>query len=115
MKTFLFWTPRVLAILAAVFVGLFALDVFAESYTFWEALLAFTIHLLPTWLILIALAIAWRWERFGGVLFLALGAFFLAKFGVNWATVLILLAPLSVIGILFLVDWRYRTTHPAKA
>lgn len=115
MKTFLFWTPRVLAILAAAFVGLFALDVFAEGYTFWEAILALTIHLLPTWLILIALAIAWRWERFGGVLFIALGAFFLTKFGVDRDTVLLLMLPLGLIGILFLVDWQYRATHPARA
>lgn len=115
MKTFLFWAPRILAILIAAFVGLFALDVFSEGYSFWEALVGFVIHLAPTWLILGALLLAWRWERLGGVVFIALGVFFLLWFGLEWTMVLLFLAPLSVIGFLFLADWQYRATHPAAA
>jgi len=115
MKTFLFVAPRVLAILLAAFVGLFALDVFSEGYSFWEALVGFVIHLMPTWLILGALALAWRWERLGGVVFIALGVFFLVWFGLEWTMVLLFLAPLSVIGGLFLADWQYRAAHPAAA
>ncbi len=35
MKQFLFWSPRVLTILFALFLSLFALDVFGEGYGFW--------------------------------------------------------------------------------
>ena len=40
VKRTLFWAPRILCILFAVFVSLFALDVFGEGYGFWETILA---------------------------------------------------------------------------
>jgi hypothetical protein len=36
----LFWSPRVLGILIAIFISLFALDVFGEGYSFWETIIA---------------------------------------------------------------------------
>jgi hypothetical protein len=113
MKRILYWAPRVLALLAALFVGLFALDVFSEGHPLGEAIVGFIIHLTPTWLILAALIIAWRWERLGGAAFLALAAGFLFWFGLNWNVVLILALPAAVIGLLFLADWRYRSQRTA--
>ena len=60
VKRVVFWTPRILCILFAVFVSLFALDVFGEGYDFWETIVALVMHLIPTGIILISLAIAWR-------------------------------------------------------
>jgi hypothetical protein len=34
-RRMLFWTPRLLSILFAIFISLFALDVFGEGYGFW--------------------------------------------------------------------------------
>jgi len=39
-KRVLFWAPRVLGILFALFLSLFALDVFSEGYSFGETMLA---------------------------------------------------------------------------
>ena len=61
-KPLLFWTPRVLCLLFAVFLSLFALDVFNEGYGFWKTILALLMHLIPTWIVLAILAISWRWE-----------------------------------------------------
>ena len=110
MKKFLFWAPRVLAILFALFISIFALDVFGVGYSVWETILALLIHLVPVYLILIALAIAWRWERLGSLLFIALGALYIitAWGAFPWAVYLIIAGPAFVIGILFLVDWFYR-------
>lgn len=58
----LFRTPRILCILFTVFINFFALDVFGEGHTFWETLWALGMHLVPTFLVLVALALAWRWE-----------------------------------------------------
>ncbi len=58
----LLWLPRILCILFAAFISIFALDVFGAGYTASETLVALFMHLIPTGLILIALAIAWRWE-----------------------------------------------------
>src|ERR1035441_3495384 len=50
-KRFLFWTPRIICILFACFVSIFALDVFQENHGFWNTLLALLIHLIPTGLL----------------------------------------------------------------
>ena len=107
LKRVLTWTPRVLAILFALFISLFALDVFGEGYTFWETLWALLMHLVPTFLVLIALTIAWRWAWLGGILFLALGAGYLVLMGgeVDWIAVLLIAGPLWLVGVLFLVSW----------
>jgi hypothetical protein len=110
VKRLLFWTPRILCLVFAVFISLFALDVFGEGYGFWEAILAFLIHLIPTGIILIVLAISWRWEWVGGILFIALGTAYIVttweRF--RWPAYLVISGPLLVIGVLFLVNWRYR-------
>jgi hypothetical protein len=106
-----FWMPRVLSILFALFISLFALDVFGAGYGFWETIVALLIHLVPTGMILIALAIAWRWEWIGGILFAALGAWYIimawGKF--PWITYLLVAGPAFLIGALFLVNGLYRT------
>jgi len=110
MKQLLFWTPRILGILFAVFVSLFALDVFDEGYGFWKTILALLMHLIPTGIILIALTIAWRWEGVGGILFIALGVWYLIMFWgrFHWSAYMVISGPLFLIGILFLINWLYR-------
>jgi len=95
----------VLCILFAVFISLFAIDVFSEGYSFGETILALLIHLVPTCLVIIALVIAWRWEWVGAILFIALALFFLVSSGgESW----IISGPLLLIGGLFLFNWIYR-------
>jgi len=104
----LYWIPRGLVILEAIFISLFALDVFGEGYDFLTLLQALAMHLLPTAVVLVALAIAWRWERVGGILFIALGAYYILSLGRNlaWTASLIVAGPLLLAGLLFLVDWK---------
>ena len=66
--SWLYWTPRILGIIFAVFISIFALDVFGE-YKFPEVLIALFMHLVPTYLVLGALLVAWKWEKIGGILF----------------------------------------------
>ena len=110
VKRIVFWLPRILCVLFALFISLFALDVFGEGYGFWETIVAFLIHLVPTALVLITLAIAWRWEWIGAILFVALGVWYIimawGKF--EWTTYLLIAGPLFLIGALFLVNWLYR-------
>jgi len=110
VKRLLFWTPRILCILLAVFVSLFALDVFGEGYGFWGTMLALLMHLIPTGVILIVLAISWRWEWVGGILFTALGVLYLAMFWgqFDWSAYLAISGPLLLVGVLFLINWLYR-------
>lgn len=108
-KRILFWAPRVLCILFALFLSALALDVFGEGYSLGETILALLIHLVPTYIVIIVLVIAWRWEWMGAILFFALAALFLVMSrGEGW----ILSVPLLLVGALFLLNWRYREQPP---
>jgi len=113
VKRCLFWTPRILCILFALFLSIFALDVFSEGYGFWRTMLALLSHLIPTFFILIVLAISWRWELVGGILFTALGMLYLITYWGRfpWVTYLIFSGPLILIGVLFLINWAMKAGH----
>lgn len=104
------WSPRVLVMVFAAFVSLFALDVFAEGYGFWETLVALVMHMVPTVIVLVPLIFAWRWPWIGGVLYLGLAAYYVVmthgRF--EWVTYAIMVAPLLLISILFWIQWGLR-------
>jgi hypothetical protein len=110
LKRVVFWMPRIACVMFALFISIFALDVFGEGYGFWETILALLMHLIPTAIILISLAIAWRWEWVGAILFAALGVGYVVmawgKF--DWPTYVLIAGPLFSLGALFLVNWLYR-------
>ena len=106
MERILYWSPRLLGILFAAFVSVFALDVFGEGYSFGDTIIALFMHLVPTAIIAVCLVIAWRWEWIGAILFVSLALLFLIMSGgESW----IITLPLLVIGALFLLDWTYST------
>lgn len=102
-KQLLYWLPRVLSILFALFISIFALDVFGEGYTFGETLVALFMHLVPTFIIVVTILIAWRWERVGAALFFALALTYFIMADGRW---LILPIPLIIVSLLFLLSWR---------
>jgi hypothetical protein len=106
----LFWAPRVLCILFAAFLSIFALDVFGEGHGVGGTMLALLMHLVPTFIIVIALIIAWRWEWVGSALFIGLGLFYIVwSWGeFPWVTYLTISGPLFLVGALFLVNWVRR-------
>ena len=99
----LFWAPRLLAIAFAGFLSIFALDVFGEGRGFWDTLLAFLLHLAPAFLVLTALAVAWRWERFGALFFLGLALLYFAQsWGrLHWTAYALIGGPLILVSLLF--------------
>ena len=110
-KRVLYWVPRVLCILFAIFLSMFSLDVFSESYSFGETILALLIHLIPTFIIIIALVVAWRWELVGAALFIVVALSYLVlSGGESW----IISTPLFLVGVLFLFNWKYRVQLQAQ-
>jgi hypothetical protein len=111
IKPFMYWTPRVLGVLFAMFLSLFALDVFGGGYGFWGTMLALLMHLVPVYLVVGALFVAWRWEPVGAILFAALGvAYLVMAWGrFHWSVYALISGPIFLIGALFVVDWVYRT------
>jgi len=114
-KRFVFWTPRIICLLFAGFISLFALDVFAENHGFWPTLLALSVHLIPTAILLVILATSWRWEWVGALIFPALGLFYIINFWgrFRWPTYAIIAGPLFLLGALFLAGWLSRNAPSA--
>lgn len=105
MNRYLIWIPRIIAGLFIIFISLFALDSFSETHSLFQSIIAFLIHLIPSYILLIALLIAWKHARIGGIIFLGLGILFIVWMGINkhWVNILVLNTPFFLIGILFLV------------
>ncbi len=104
-KVFL-WTPRVISIGFVLFLSLFALDAFSGG-PWWAMLGAFLIHLIPSFLLLGAVAIAWRHEWFGALVFLCFAAGYVAMVGLDrpWSWYVGISAPSALVGALYLVSW----------
>ena len=112
----LFWAPRILCLLFAVWLSVFALDVFGEGYGFWETTLALMMHLIPTALVLIVLAVAWRWEWVGAVVFSLLGLLYIGWMAGRgpWLWFVFVSGPLFLVAILFLLNWLYSARRHAE-
>jgi hypothetical protein len=96
---------RILGIVLALFLSLFAFDVFEMEGTFWEKIGGFLIHLLPTWLVLLAVGLSWRWPWLSGVLMIGLAGLYVALFRVPVDAYLLLGGPALLTGALFLWAW----------
>ena len=109
----LFWLPRALSILFIAFISMFALDVFSESFGFWKTLLAAAIHLIPSLVLIGALAAAWRWEWIGAVIYAAAGALYVSMIlpggflspSIKLQRIAAFALPAFVIAALFLANW----------
>ena len=85
-------------------------EITSARQTVGQTLLALAMHLIPTALILLGLAAAWRWEWVGGAAFAALGVGYIAMaWGRFPLSVYFAIAgPCFLLSALFLVGWAYR-------
>jgi hypothetical protein len=116
-KWFLHWTPRILSVLAILFVSLFALDAFSPELSIWQQIGAFTLHMVPSFILLTILLVAIKWESIGGWIFLMIGLgfspfIFTHNYNMNnsvWISlgiVAMINLPFIVVGALFILDAR---------
>jgi hypothetical protein len=107
----LFWAPRILTIAFAAFLSIFALDVFNGARGPAQTALSLLMHLTPTLVILLVLALAWRRERIAAIAFAALGALYLAwawgRFPIS--VYFAIAGPLFVMSALFYANWFRRS------
>jgi len=104
---FLLWAPRVAGVLFAGFLGLFALDAFGAGEPLSRTIPAFLIHLIPAYLVLGVVAIAWRFEWVGALacVALAIGYGVLVKWRMDWVAGIS--GPLLFLALLFFWSWRH--------
>lgn len=109
-QSLLLWIPRVLTILFALFISVFALDVFGEGEGIWRTVAALLMHLVPSIVVLLLLALAWRREWVGAVAYTSLGVLYLwtAWGRFHWSAYALIAGPLFLIGLLFLIAWVNR-------
>ena len=103
-KIFL-WTPRILTILAILFMMMFSLDVFGGNEPIYMQLVGFLIHNIPAFALMGVLAISWKWEFAGGIVFMVSSvvmSILFKGFQGNPAS-LIVVGPFFLIGVLFLI------------
>lgn len=109
------WTPRILCMLAILLISVFALDAFGPGQTVWHQLLAFIIHMIPSFILIILLIVAWKWEKIGGIILsivgLAMGLFLIrtnymhhGNFWNVFYPVMALAFPFILSGVLFIIS-----------
>ena len=118
------WLPRILCLLAIAFISLFAMDAFDNGASFGEQLLGFIIHLIPSFILLLFLLVAWKWEKIGGIIFLIIGIIFTPliykenfevnqSVGISVGIIATITLPFIIVGILFLLSY-YKKKRLAK-
>ena len=110
------WLPRIICILAILFVSLFAADAFTSGLTIWQQLGGFLIQLIPSFILLAFLIVAWKWEFIGGIIFVVIGlvtsplVFILnhnrnqLSIGASLKNVLMITFPFIIVGVLFIIS-----------
>ena len=73
LRIIIYWIPRILCILAIGFILLLGSDSFDPKLTLQDQLIGFMMHSIPAVCLIILLVIAWIWELWGGILFIATG------------------------------------------
>jgi hypothetical protein len=110
------WIPRILCILAIIFISIFAFDSFSGEASLWQQIGAFLIHLIPSFFLLIILFVSWKWELTGGILFMVIGLgltpfIYNLNYNMNNSVlmslgiVLMITIPFVVVGALFIMSY----------
>jgi hypothetical protein len=91
---------------------MFSLDVFGNGLTFWQTVVAFLMHNIPVFVLIVVLIISWKREIVGGVAFILAGLAYLAlqfsRYHFEWYMLswsMIIAGPAFLIGGLFLANW----------
>jgi len=110
---FLYWTPRILSILFILFLSMFALDIFDINLGFWGTIVGLFMHLIPSFILIILLVVAWKYEWVGGIAFILAGILYIILLLINpqlewymlsWS--LIIAGPAFIVGILWILNWK---------
>lgn len=105
------WIPRFFGIAFALFLILFSFDVFENGVNA-EAFGGFLMHSVPSFLLLIFIALSWKTPAATGLLFVLAGLFFLVRFRTydEWTSFFVLSVLPAVIGLLFFVASILKST-----
>lgn len=106
VMTSIFLLPRILSVLFVCLLSLFALDIFS-SYQGVALLIPLLMHLLPTFILLGVIIVAWKFELVGAITFLGFAIFYVFSVGLerHWSWYTAISLPSAIIGIFYLISW----------
>jgi hypothetical protein len=110
LAKFIHWAPRIAAMMIIFFMSLFSLDVFGEGASALEVLGAFLMHNIPSFVMILFLAFAWKRPVVGFVVFLIAAiafAFFFVRSFYALSNLLLFVFPILLIALLFYADWKW--------
>jgi hypothetical protein len=118
------WMPRILCIGAILFVSFFALDSFESGIPLGQQLLAFMMHLIPSFVLLLMLLLAWKRPFIGGIVFALTGIITSPlvynlnynrnhSVGASLMIIMLITIPFIVVGILFILN-HFVSKHSKK-
>ncbi len=102
------WAPRALAMAFTAFISLFALDAFEGHEETGEKALALLMHLIPTFICIAGIALAWRREWMGALLFGGLSLYYAVTAWEHTSWVLLIALPMLLVAVLYGVAWAKR-------
>jgi len=103
------WAPRILGVAYVLFLSVFALDVFEEHLGIGRTILALGMHLIPAGVMLLAIAVGWRWPAIGGGIFVTAAILYgLSVWRSHPSWFLVIGVPSLITGGLFLADYFLR-------
>lgn len=112
---FLYWMPRIIAILFTAFLAMMSLDVISPGLSAGQIITGMLMHNIPVFILIAIIIISWKYEIVGGIAFIlaGLGYIVMATFSsIEWylalAWSLQIAGPAFLIGVLFLLNWSKR-------
>ncbi len=109
LRQILFWAPRILGIVFALFLMLFSFDVIDLGLGFWETVGAWFMHSIPSIVLIIIIVLAWKWEWIGALAFLGVAVWYaLMTRGIQGSVNLVISVIPFILGLLFLAGWIWR-------
>ncbi len=102
MSRYLIIAARMFGIFAIGFISLFALDALPDDGFEPVMLIGLVIHLVPSFVLLALLALAWKFPAPGGIIFLLISAAPFVFLSNPFATNVMLAGPFFLTGALFL-------------
>ena len=107
-----YWTPRILSIGFVIFLSIFALDAFSGPFEP-MMLVYFFLHLMPSFILLGAILIAWKYDLVGVVMFFGFAVFYVWSVGLErpWSWYVAIALPSVIVGILYFISWLFKRSR----
>jgi len=114
----LHWLPRIICIMGILFISMFSIDALNSELTIWQQIWSLSMHLIPSFVLILLLLLSWKRELIGGIIFMIIGLgfspiIFIHNFKMNqsiWMSlgvISVITIPFAIVGVLFILS-HYR-------